>query len=53
MKQYGLAVRYYEFCMAIQVTVFSDKSVEDVHINFLIFCSHFLSFFVSQILYKS
>lgn len=45
MKQYGLAVRYYEFCIAIQVTVFSDKSVVDVHINFLIFCSHFLSFF--------
>lgn len=46
MKQYGLAVRYYEFCMQIQVTVFSDKSVVDVHINFLIFCSHFLFFFL-------
>lgn len=53
MKQYGLAVRYYEFCIVMQVTLFSDKSVVDVHINFLIFCSHFLSFFVSQILYKS
>ena len=53
MKQYGLAVRYYEFYIAIQVTVFSDKSVVDVHINFLIFCPHFLSFFISQILHKS